>query len=118
MSLNDYLKSNYLGQTDVPELPGVVLTIHSFDEQEMRDGTYKPCIHFEEKEYQPLLLNKTNLKRLIKIFGTDDEKKMKGEKITVYTDPDIEFGGDIVGGVRIRKVSEATDEELNDDIPF
>jgi hypothetical protein len=70
----------------------------------MRDDSEKPCISFVEQDYLPLLLNATNRNRLIAIFGTGETDELVGRKIRVYNDPMVEFGGKVVGGVRIGKV--------------
>ena len=53
------------------------------------------------------------------------QKVIEGKKINVYCDPMIEFGGEIVGGLRIRKPNgipaapaKAKADEFSDDIPF
>ena len=66
----------------------------------MRDSKDKMCISWVE-DYLPWLLNKTNIKRLQAMFG-DDTEKWLGHQITLYNDPDVEFMGEVVGGLRVR----------------
>ena len=49
-----------------------------------------------------LALNATNGKTLIKIFGTDEMNNWIGRRCTLYCKDDIEFGGELVSGIRIR----------------
>lgn len=60
----------------------------------------KWVMHFEDAK--PLILNATNINRCTQAFGTNQSEAWAGKKIVVYADPDIEFGGKIVGGVRLR----------------
>ena len=78
-----------------------VLTIDQVTVEEMRDGKEKMCISWMQTEFKPFLLNKTNIKRLQAQFG-DDTDKWLGHQITLYNDPDVEFMGEVVGGLRVR----------------
>jgi len=42
-------------------------------------------------EQMKLILNKTNGERLEKLFGTDDEKKWVGKKVTIHSEPHPRF---------------------------
>lgn len=88
-------------------------------------------MYFEEYE-KGLVLNATNLKRAAAALGSDDTDDWLGKKIVVYCDENVEFGGDIVGGIRLRgqrkKAEEPTEttkldrksnfDDMDDDIPF
>ncbi len=74
-------------------------------------------IHFKEFE-KGMVLNKTNLKRIAFVTGSDETDDWGGKQVVLYTDPDVEFGGDIVGGLRIRKPKSQKIQELEDDVPF
>lgn len=100
MDLDQFDGSNYLGKTDLPP-EGATLTIASFSMADMRDGTKKLCISWRESTAKPMLVNKTNLRRLKNIFGTSDSNAMLGKRIRVANDPNVEFGGVPVGGLRI-----------------
>lgn len=85
-----------------PHLDGeTTLTIGEVDLEEMRDKTVKMCLHWKEPKVLPWLLNKTNIKRIAKLYG-DDTDEWVGKKVTIYNDPDVEFMGEIVGGLRVR----------------
>lgn len=58
-------------------------------------------MYFEEYE-KGLVMNATNLKRAAAALGSEDTDDWLGKKIVVYYDENVEFGGDIVGGVRLR----------------
>ncbi|HUU96096.1 MAG TPA: hypothetical protein VM487_10180 [Phycisphaerae bacterium] len=65
-------------------------------------------LYMEGKE-KPIRLNATNTRCLIENFGAppdpDDIKSVgdhyRGNKIMVYVDPTVEFGGKMMGGIRI-----------------
>ena len=78
-----------------------VLTIAAVVVEEMRDGTEKMCVQWQEPKFLPWLLNRTNIKRLQKLYG-DNTDDWLGKAITLYFDPDIEFMGETVGGLRVR----------------
>lgn len=130
MKIGDMIESKYLKQSDVPD--PVVVTIHSLKKvnvaRDDEDPDYRWTAKFSELA-KPMVLNVTNLKRLAKALG-DDTDDWLGKPIEVYTDPDIEFGGNIVGGLRIRgikrtgtkpaarKTEDDINADLNSDIPF
>ena len=78
-----------------------LLTIATVAIEEMRDGKEKMCIQWQEPKFLPWLLNKTNIKRLQKMFG-DDTETWLGKTVTLYFDPDVEYMGETVGGLRVR----------------
>lgn len=106
MNLSDFDQSKYLAGRDLPE-GGLVATIAGFEIVDLKDGSKKPAVKFLQG-VKPLLLNKTNRGRLAKIFGTDDTQAMVGQRIAVYYDPDVSFGGETVGGLRVRAAPAAS----------
>jgi hypothetical protein len=81
---------------------------------------------------KPLLLNSTNIKRAAAAFGSQDSDDWIGKKIVVYNDENVEFGGQIMGGIRLRAYKpkppankpkspvnvEGGVAAMDDDIPF
>jgi hypothetical protein len=72
-----------------------------------------------------LPLNKTNLRLLAKWFG-NHTRDWVGRKVSVYRDDSISFGGNLVGGWRLRKPTkpavappvDTVDEDDADPVPF
>ena len=60
----------------------------------------KFIVHFNE--CKPLVLNKTNMTTLIKLFGSNDSDVWVGKRVTLYVKDDVEFGGELVSAIRIR----------------
>lgn len=132
MDLDSLVTSNskYMKKDDVPE-DGVDLTIKQFSKEVVKgDGgdEQKVALHFEEDGYKPLLLNQTNIARIKAATGETTTEAVKGKKVKVFCDPFVEFGGRMVGGVRIKKAdavkapeTSLKDQGLDDDlssIPF
>lgn len=67
---------------------------------EGKPESIKWVMYFED--CKPLILNTTNINRCIQAFKTNESEEWIGQKLIVYADPDVEFGGKIVGGVRLR----------------
>jgi hypothetical protein len=82
-----------------------------------------------------MLLNSTNIKLLEKACGSDDTDDWVGKEVIVYNDENVSFGGQITGGLRIRKQQAAPTrkadpkldvsskapaaiDDMDDDIPF
>ena len=139
MKINDMIESKYLKQSDVPD--PVLVTFHSLKKvnvaRDDEDPDYRWTATFAEFK-KPMVLNVTNLKRTAKALGDDTEDWM-GKTMELYTDPDIEFGGNIVGGLRLRRapkrstmqtaLGQAEDDaanrklrqasaDMDDDVPF
>lgn len=108
MNINDLKQSKYLKGSDFPEPRN--LTIKSVETVNVaKDGDpkeIKPIVTFKEME-KGMVFNQTNLKRCAKALDSDETDDWIGKKICVYWDEDIEFGGEIVGGLRVRRAQAA-----------
>ena len=130
--VNDMIESKYLKQADVPD--PVIVTVGKIGRvniaKEGEKEQLKWAIRFEEFE-KPMLLNSTNIKLLEKFLGSDDTDQWKGKEIVLFTDENVSFGGEIVGGLRFKRnqpeptrkpvASSQSGKELadmDDDIPF
>ena len=101
-SIDDYENRKYLHKTDLPEPK--VLTLANVTDEKMEDGAIKPAVHFEEPEYKPCLLNKTNRLMIARITGSRFLDEWHGAKIEFYNDENVEFRGEI-GAIRCRRPS-------------
>ena len=52
-------------------------------------------------ECKPLVLNKTNGGRIAHVLGSDESDDWMGKQIDLWNDPSVEFGGQLMGGVRV-----------------
>ena len=96
---NDFLGGNYLRKEDISAPITATLT-NVWTEAVLNGGRKKLIVSFEEIE-KPLILNKTNIKRFARIFGTGDTTEWRGP-VVVYVEPGVEYAGRVVGGIRVR----------------
>ena len=96
-------ESKFLKQSDVGD--GVLLTINGCAQHNVAmqgaDPEMKWCLSFDEAD-KPLVLNSINAQLCEKAFGSDDTDDWMGKQIVLYTDPNVSFGGKVVGGIRVR----------------
>jgi len=125
--VNDMLDSKYLKQSDVPD--PVIVTVQKIGRiniaKEGDPPEEKWAVRFQEFP-KAMLLNSTNIKLLEKACGSDNTDDWIGKEVILYTDENVSFGGQVVGGLRIRKqqaeptrrqvVSNQSDPD--DDIPW
>ena len=105
MNLDDLVPSTskYLAKEDVG-ITGKNLTISGFTKELVGTGSdadERAVIHFKE-DVKPMVLNKTNKNRIKHYLEASTSEEVIGKVVNVYNDPDIEYGGEIVGGLRIR----------------
>jgi hypothetical protein len=98
--------SKYLQKEDCGER-GILVTIKGVSQERIGrgpDAEMKYILHFQEPGVKPMVLNKTNGQRIAKITGVTEscEVGWVGHKIVCYNDPDVEFAGEVIGGVRVR----------------
>jgi hypothetical protein len=102
MKLAEMIESRYLKQSDVDG--EVMVTVQGLKKvnvaRDDEDPEYRWTVKFAEFP-KPMVLNVTNLKRLAKALG-DDTDDWLNQAVMLYVDPDIEFGGNVVGGLRIK----------------
>lgn len=96
---DDFLGGNYLRKEDLDGPVSVTIT-NVWSEAVLNAGRKKLVVSFREFE-KPLILNKTNIKRLARIFGTGDTVTWRGP-VTLYVEAGVEYAGRVVGGIRIR----------------
>ena len=120
-------ESNYLAKEDVG-VAGKNLTIAKFVRETVgqgKDANERAVLYFTEPNIKPMVLNKTNKNRIKHFLQATTAEEVIGKQVNVYNDPDIEYGGEIVGGLRIRgstvpqqTAPSAADALADDDIPF
>src|SRR5262249_44486974 len=58
-------------------------------------------LHFEELD-KPMVLNSTNGQLIAQITGSDETDDWIGKRVTLYNDPNVSYGGKLLGGIRVR----------------
>lgn len=100
ISTGKYLKSDSLSEE------GSVHKVVSCTEDQLKadDGSMERKWILTLSGLKPLILNATNTRRCVAAFGTAETDDWVGQEIIAYCDPTIEFGGKVIGGVRLRPV--------------
>ena len=100
--LSEMLPSRFLKKDDVPS--PMLLTIGDIEQVNVapqgQPEEKKWTMTFPELD-KPLVLNSTNMHVIGQIYGDDTDGWM-GQKIVIYHDPNVSFGGKLVGGLRLR----------------
>lgn len=128
--VSDMIVSKFLRKEDFDE--DRVMTIKGVKLEDMPgdSGDQKWVLYFRE-EAKGMALNVTSIRVLEKAFG-DDSDHWIGNRVKVYVDPNVSFGGKIVGGLRLmpprhgpkapapppQTPAPAADDEFSDHIPF
>lgn len=103
MHISGLKQSNFLTRADVGR--GMLVTIKECHQENVaKQGAPEElrwCLTFDEAE-KPLVLNSTNGQIIASITGQDDTDNWTGHKIVLYDDPNVSFGGKLVGGIRVR----------------
>ena len=83
------------------------LTIKSINKEEIVSNNGKkdfvPVCRFME-DVPPMALNKTNMRSLEAMTGSDKIEDWYGKKIVVYVQKNIKFGKELVSGLRIKPI--------------
>jgi hypothetical protein len=102
-NINQMMPSKYLKKEDVPQ-PALV-TIRSFSQdnvaQQGQPEEKKWIMHFEEFE-NGLVMNSTNLQLCAMALSSEETDDWLGKQVVLFADPNVSFGGKLVGGLRIR----------------
>lgn len=131
--VSDMIVSKFLRKEDFDE--DRIMTIRGVKLEDMPgdDGQQKWVLYFRE-EAKGMALNVTTIRVLEKAFG-DDSDQWVGKKVKVYVDPNVSFGGRVVGGLRLmppkntaarapappppeERAPVTSDDHFDDDIPF
>ena len=122
---SEMVQSKYLKTADVPD--PVIVTVVKVGKvniaKEDAAPEYKWAIRFKEFQ-KPMILNSTNIKIAEKVFGSDDTDDWAEKEIILFTDENVTFGGELVGGLRFKGQEKAPQkpvgkfDDLKDDIPF
>ena len=103
MKIGEMMPSKYLKKEDVGR--GALVTIKGLARTNVAmDGEpaeNKYVLYFNEFE-KPLVLNSTNIHLCAQICGSEDTDDWTGKQLVLYTDPNVSFGGKLIGGLRVR----------------
>ena len=117
--------SKYLAKEDVG-IAGENLTIAGFTRETVgrgADADERAIIRWKE-DFKPMVLNKTNKNRIKRILDATSSEQVIGKTVNVYNDPEVEYGGEVTGGLRIRGAKDVTtvpdplDDDPSDSVTF
>jgi len=112
MRIGEMKESKYLKKEDAGT--GKLVTIISLEQQNVAMEDQSPdmkwIIHFKEFT-KGMVLNWTNIQLLSKAVGSEETEDWIDRQVVVYEDPNVGYGGKIVGGIRIREVRKAKSTE-------
>ena len=125
LNASDYL-GNYLKKEDIEGATNV--TIIDVREDVMPNSDRRKLVVDFEEYHKAMVLNATNIRRLWNIFESKNTSHWRGA-VTLYVDETVDFGGNTVGGLRIKPPSAETNAEDyrnkrapeqygNGDVPF
>ena len=101
--ISEMKESKFLKQTDVGA--GMLCTVAAVTQENVAKQGAEPemkwCLVVEESD-KPLVLNSTNIQLCAKVFNSEETDDWIGKKVVLYTDPNVSYGGKIVGGIRVR----------------
>jgi hypothetical protein len=124
--VKDMIQSKFLRKEDFDE--DQVCTIKDCrleDVGKENDQEQRWVLYFRERE-KGMVLNVTTIRVLEAAYGGDSDHWI-GNKVMVYVDPNVSFGGKVVGGLRLRTPKrqavqqpkpEPKNDEFSDEIPF
>ena len=94
--------SKYLSKDDLEKPEIFTIDTVTMEEVQNEDGKdEKPILYFTDDGSKPLILNKTNAETLAAEFGQESDE-WTGRVIELYVDPNIRFGKQRIGGIRVR----------------
>jgi len=129
-NINQMIESKYLKQSDLDgEVEVTILKVGQLNvAREDAEPEMKWAAKFQEFK-KPMVLNSTNLQLLAKACESEESEEWIGKKVVIYADPNVSFGGKLVGGLRVKlpvKTRAAKPagngggkfDDMEDDIPF
>lgn len=103
--VGEMIESKFLKKEDVSGERGVLVTISACQQANVAmpgaDPEMKWTLSFQELD-KPMVLNSTNIHMCAKACGSDNTDDWMGKKVVLYEDPNVSFGGKLVGGIRLR----------------
>ena len=125
--IGEMIESKYLKQSDVDgEVEVTIVKVGQVNvAREDQQPEMKWAIRFEEFK-KPMVLNSTNIQLLAQACASEDTDDWIGKKVMIYADPNVSFGGKLVGGLRVKlpikkktmRPAGGKFDDLEDDIPW
>lgn len=98
------VNTNYIGAHDLQPNQELTVTIDSISHELVKnqDGKDEQCVVMRIKgAKKPMILNKTNMKIITKLFGTPYVEDWVGQKVTIYA-AKVRAFGETIEALRIK----------------
>jgi hypothetical protein len=127
--VKDMIQSKFLRKEDFDEDQICTIRNVKLEDVGRDDNPEQRWVLYFREHPKGMVLNVTTIRVLEQSYGGDTDQWI-GNKATVYVDPNVSFGGKVVGGLRLRvqkvkaglKPSQAPEADPNDQfddkIPF
>jgi hypothetical protein len=126
--VRDMIQSKFLRKEDFDEDQICTIKGCKLEDVGRDDAPEQRWTLYFREHAKGMVLNVTTIRVLEQSYGGDSDMWI-GKPVTVYVDPNVSFGGKVVGGLRLRiqkvkaslKPSQAPGadpNEMSDDIPF
>lgn len=103
MKTSELQQSKYMKKEDCGA-DGILVTIAGLKQENMapdnKPKEMKWVLCFEG-DFKPLALNSTNINRLEAALGSEETDDWVGKAVVLFNDENVEYMGEIVGGVRV-----------------
>lgn len=103
MHINQLKQSKFLARADVAR--PILVTIKGIHQEnvakEGEPAEMKYALSFTDCA-KPMVLNSTNAQIIAQILASEETDHWVGKQIVLYDDPNVSFGGKLVGGIRVR----------------
>jgi hypothetical protein len=96
-----HLKAEHIKEETAATVKEVAIEVFGRDDETKK----KPVVYFNELD-RGLALNQINSEVIAEIAGTKEIEKWPGTKVCLYVDPNIEYRGKRVGGIRVKEAKE------------
>jgi hypothetical protein len=102
MKTSELKSSKYMKKEDCGD-DGILVTIKELKQENVapdnKPEELKYILYFQG-DVKPLVLNGTNIKLIEKALGSDETDDWTGKAIVLFNDENVEYMGEVVGGVR------------------
>ena len=105
--INAAFPSKYLRATDLGD-DAVLVTIDRVTNERLKNQQgveeSRPAIHFHEFPNKPLVLNKTNAKKIATLLKSTDTDDWEHQQVQLYA-TETQFGADTVACIRVKQAA-------------
>lgn len=126
--VRDMIQSKFLRKEDFDEDQICTIKGCKLEDVGRDDAPEQRWTLYFREHIKGMVLNVTTIRVLEQSYGGDSDMWI-GKPVTVYVDPNVSFGGKVVGGLRLRiqkvkasprpsQAPEADPNDMSDDVPF